>query len=125
MTEHINNHKEWSEGQEHHTCEGAAGECKLNRNQFLNHSPLGVERTDTMVATSPTSDRSGWASTWQRSPTGSMLGHYAPMVGDYVVDFTMRQFDPTAAFPHIEHKNQYAKRFHHAYPLSEEEDGDD
>lgn len=53
----------------------------------------------------------GWASSHNTDYAhAKVLNHTASIVGDHVIDFTYRQFDPNAPFPIIEHKDAYAKR---------------
>lgn len=40
---------------------------------------------------------------------GTQGNHCFNLVGDYVIDFTYRQFDPTCEFPLVQKKDEYMK----------------
>jgi hypothetical protein len=48
---------------------------------------------------------------WQDLGMPHVISHHVPVVGGDVVDFTARQFDPAADYPHVEPLKSYRKRW--------------
>ena len=131
LSEHIKEFIPHAKGMGWDTCEGSTGECEQAafifsgqaRNKQRNDPTTGKEKTSGYAPSArmeafsgPLFDISNRSKHWQSYPPDAMIEHVVPVVNDHVVDFTLRQFDPSAAFPHVEHRDGYAKRFKHHNP---------
>lgn len=115
------------------TCEGSAGGCESATSAFLDTTSKDFPSMKTAHhdLVGPKFDISQRASIWQPDPdipseskynNPNNFQHVVPVVGDYVFDFTLRQFDPSAAYPHIEHKDSYSKKFNINFPSDEHDE---
>lgn len=119
LSEHIKAFIPYAKGMGWDTCEGSTGECEQASQAFTEqaiHSRGYAPSARMEEFQGPLFDISNRSKHWQKYPADSLLGHIVPVVEDHVVDFTLRQFDPSAAFPHVEHRDEYAKRFKHHNP---------
>lgn len=91
------------------TCEGAAGMCEIAAGDFADAA--GGTVADFSHPTFPLHRAySGW-----QGKDPSEVAHSVAVVNGQVVDWTARQFDPDADFPHVEDLETYRKRWHRSH----------
>lgn len=113
LSDHIKKFMPYAQAEGWDTCEGAGGACEAASEDFRSQ----VGRGRHIQFAGEKFDRSNVAEGWRNQPEG-WLSHHAPVIDDHVVDWTYRQFDPSADFPLVEHIDDYSKRWDRQYDVS-------